>query len=461
MAFLKSTAPACLFVLVSILASPITAAVLQNYTIALPKGSSDHGEPGLLCTPAKAVDLLTFYLLNYVAHAATVLTRPGERADDYLVTVIGSLLFPSLGLYRGVEAILCGAVFTKNDNLRKAARSGALCIVVRGADWRPENGESVSNVILKRASTALENGVRDAVEHRQPEEIVGEKDIHLITYNPPYIFSKFACPVFAHRRIIHGAYSLPAGYSFAIVPHDAQFVNLTGSATSHPTIEVSATYNMVKAVAALAQSAYALYTLYRARGDQISQFGYAAFGLTVAPYAVMSIMNLVGNLCRPEYPSLYLVESSIMDEARRRGGLFEGAVAKIREFESRTVTASDLPGAEDIDDLHFSSTITGETVAHFSVPPTKWQQTNTPTNNPSPTIPEKLSPISTPTQTELIQHSIPIAPLPPGLNYHNTQPPFTLFIPCHTPSSTPQPQQQPPHKPTPSPQSPSTATGPP
>ena len=134
--------------------------------------------------------------MNYIAHAATVLTRPGERADDYLVSVIGSLLFPSLGLYRGIEAILCGAVFVRNDDLTKAARSGALCVVVRGADWRPQDGGSIGDVVLKRGEPPE---VKDAQDIEAPangrSEKEGERQVHIIPYSPPYMFNKFGCPV--------------------------------------------------------------------------------------------------------------------------------------------------------------------------------------------------------------------------------------------------------------------------
>jgi hypothetical protein len=44
--------------------------------------------------------------------------------------------------------------------------------------------------------------------------------------------------------------------------------------------------------------------------DQVQQYGYAAFGLTVVPYALMSIINLLGNLMLPGYPVRILVEPS-------------------------------------------------------------------------------------------------------------------------------------------------------
>jgi hypothetical protein len=89
-------------------------------------------------------------------------------------------------------------------------------------------------------------------------------------------------------------------------------------------------YDISKILVSHFQAIYAIYTLYRTRGDQISQFEYRAFGLTVAPYAVNSMPNLLGSLC-PEFDEMYMVESSIMEEARRRGGVFEGTVGRLEE----------------------------------------------------------------------------------------------------------------------------------
>ena len=68
------------------------------------------------------------------------------------------------------------------------------------------------------------------------------------------------------------------------------------------------------------------------RGDQIQRYGYAAFGLTVASYLIMSIVNLLSNLLTPDYPTLYMVSSDAMDEALRRDGArFEGIVGTIQK----------------------------------------------------------------------------------------------------------------------------------
>jgi hypothetical protein len=56
-------------------------------------------------------------------------------------------------------------------------------------------------------------------------------------------------------------------------------------------------------------------------------------GLLVAPYAVISVLNLLGSLFCLEFPAIYMVESSIMKEARRRGDqyVFEGIVGQLDE----------------------------------------------------------------------------------------------------------------------------------
>jgi hypothetical protein len=82
---------------------------------------------------------------------------------------------------------------------------------------------------------------------------------------------------------------------------------------------------------AIAQLLFAISTIYRARGNQIDQFGFAAFGLTVIQYALMSFINLLGNLMCPQYPTLYVVQSLTMLEAQKKGAVIEGIVAILDE----------------------------------------------------------------------------------------------------------------------------------
>jgi hypothetical protein len=101
-----------------------------------------------------------------------------------------------------------------------------------------------------------------------------------------------------------------------------------GSSTPSTPI-IAASYSIPKAVIAIFQLGYASVTLYQSRGTQIERYGYAAFALTVIPYAIMSLINLVGNLLTPDYQALYLVASDVMDEAIQRGCRFDGVVGRL------------------------------------------------------------------------------------------------------------------------------------
>ncbi|KAF8879455.1 hypothetical protein BD779DRAFT_1150013 [Infundibulicybe gibba] len=135
------------------------------------------------------------------------------------------------------------------------------------------------------------------------------------------------------KKTIHGFHRLRPGYLFAPVPHDTLVSNIPGATQSSTgsKMNICSVYDFVQVAAALAQSVYATITLYNSRGDQINRYGYAAFSLTVAPYALMSVINLIGGLLTSTYPTVYLVRSSIMKEAESRGAYFDGVIGRIEE----------------------------------------------------------------------------------------------------------------------------------
>lgn len=104
-----------------------------------------------------------------------------------------------------------------------------------------------------------------------------------------------------------------------------------GPSRAEPIIstDLSSHYSSSTALVAILQLVFASLTIYQARGDQISRFGYAAFGLTVSPYLVMSFVNLLGSLLTPSYSHVYLVSSDVMEEAIRRGGYFDGVIGAL------------------------------------------------------------------------------------------------------------------------------------
>lgn len=94
--------------------------------------------------------------------------------------------------------------------------------------------------------------------------------------------------------------------------------------------KLSSVYSFASALVSIIQIIYALTGLYRARGNQVSKYGYAAFSFTVLPYVIMSFVNLLGNLVNPRYSTLYLVRTEMMDEASQRGGEFQGIIGNLQ-----------------------------------------------------------------------------------------------------------------------------------
>ncbi|KAI1462280.1 hypothetical protein F4805DRAFT_452811 [Annulohypoxylon moriforme] len=323
----------------------------QSTTVVLPDDVSNHGSKNLICTPAKWTDVALFYLGNYVAHAATVRVSPGEPILDRIVNSIAVLLFPQAGAMKGLNAIFRCAVLEKAP-LQRAARSGALCMVARTPEWKPMPGESLQGVSymgLEKVKEFKKNNLsvkfNDKPEAELNELRQLEEPIATNIWMPPWLrpcskmfwmYTDTLFPWVPWGREIHGVCKLPKGYTLAFVPRHAKVRSIKPLDTNQD-IEleerfdstISASFSTIKAVVAILQTLYASFTLYRTRGDQLTQYGYAAFGLTVTPYLVMSIINLIGNMVTPEYAALYMVRSDIMKEARTRGAVIDGEVGEI------------------------------------------------------------------------------------------------------------------------------------
>jgi len=218
------------------------------------------------CGPASWETIVLFYLLNYGAHAMTVVGFPGEREPISLMWATLALLLPYSGIGKACISIACSLPGTR-DPLKRALYAGALCEVVEGD----------STLLLK-------------------------------------------------TRKIHGRASLPSGYTFSpIILTGVSFTEF--EATSFH--KISSSQSHLKSCIAICQLLFSCFTLYHTRGNQIQLYGYAAFGFTVVPYAVMSVVNLVSNLLVPHYPTLYLVRTPLMNQAEEAGGRFEGVVGTV------------------------------------------------------------------------------------------------------------------------------------
>lgn len=123
--------------------------------------------------------------------------------------------------------------------------------------------------------------------------------------------------------------SLDNQYELAILPGNAT-ISANADDTPADYVHIASSYNIAQVVVSIVQLIASSITLYRTRGDQLGQYGYAAFGLTVLPYIAMSFVNFLGNLVTPNYEALYLVHSPELDEAKLRGARFDGTVGKVQ-----------------------------------------------------------------------------------------------------------------------------------
>lgn len=146
-----------------------------NLTIEVAEGTSTHGSNRLLCYPLTWMSLATFYIGNFGAYIATVQSIPGEKWPLTSFNMIMALLFPTSGLIRGLNAIVrnfSSSFFARKvvakilrikrwrrdeTSLEKACKAGALCIVVRNANWRPKSGQAnipmILSVLVETATT--------------------------------------------------------------------------------------------------------------------------------------------------------------------------------------------------------------------------------------------------------------------------------------------------------------------
>ena len=427
---------------------PAAPSPTKTITITVPKGTRLQGsDPQILCTPSKWTDVVIFLLANYVAHATTLKSLPGESTLSVMRSSLCSLLFPISGVRRAVTAIYQPAILAKTP-LEAAAKAGALCMVVRTMEWKPEHGDVVRIFGIEkpqkkpwwvkdcssgnRAKRVVVGVLRGSGKVNKflyrfgflifTWKIVEDEDVSEIpaymvqqqgTVNPfkatvgrplpGWEFQPSSSKWDPRSRTVHGICQLPAGYALCTVPTGSHVVELDkdqrgvedqsaqdqaggkdmkdekdkvedrdhggGKARlvslysrfktqvsfkwalrkssrdySHlSTTQLSSVNNFAKGLIAIFQTLYASFTLYEARGDQIQHYGYAAFGLTVVPYIVMSIINLVSSILTPDYSVMYLVESEAMKEAKKRkNARFDGVVGRI-------LTTSTLDGnAEDV-----------------------------------------------------------------------------------------------------------------
>jgi hypothetical protein len=157
-------------------------------------------------------------------------------------------------------------------------------------------------------------------------------------------------PVYTEHVALNGEVSLPKGY-FWSKPEITQLNALASQTLKREDIRVGRSINIVKGLASVVQLVFSSITLNRARGSQLQQYGYAAFGLSVFPYALVSFVNLVVVTIVGEYSTLFVLRTAISDEAKRCGGTISGEIGTLPE-ESPVEESHSLKIGNDGKDMH-------------------------------------------------------------------------------------------------------------
>ena len=131
------------------------------------------------------------------------------------------------------------------------------------------------------------------------------------------------------RRIHHGRMYIPPGYALIVPSYHQHRGDLIPALQNSKEIMLGAPTEVASAVIAIAQVIFSVITLYRTRGEQVEKYGYAAYGFSVFPYALMSLANLIKLALCGRHPFVYVLRTTTLFEAEREGGLFEGAVGNL------------------------------------------------------------------------------------------------------------------------------------
>jgi hypothetical protein len=130
-----------------------------------------YGGDFVVCAPASWTRILEFVFLNYASHAVTIKTLPGEKVYSIMLRMFFALLLPFSGILWALEAIYRSGIL-ESDPLRRAARSGALCMVVRDKDWWPP----VQQPIFGTLSRTKPGSRRIFSFTRESEDIMSRSD---------------------------------------------------------------------------------------------------------------------------------------------------------------------------------------------------------------------------------------------------------------------------------------------
>ncbi|KAF8541790.1 hypothetical protein BDD12DRAFT_878000 [Trichophaea hybrida] len=409
------------FSLLAILHSSLVSslAIRQSSSIA----NSAIQLSGITCQANVLFPILEYIATNYIAHAFTIRFSPGYGPVYTIFLSVAALIFPYFGFMAACRNLECLSLFAK-DPLDRALKAGALCTVARTQNWMPEEGDKVWMLgTTRRNHTTFPGSTLTPTQGLQrcdpdsTKTLVYCEEEGLEALQQRYIAvhglcrlprahaehkDSYACdvPMSNHLERKHselfpqhprgpkqlqefrncqkGQYML-----VRIPPHCSvkwkhrSYFNLeftrhhetdtwkddimkdtTPRRISYHDVGISASHSVLKSVIAFLHL-YSVVRILQSPRIQVNKYG--SYRLTVVPYGLMSLVNILSAIFSPSYPSVYMVDSSVMREARRRGGIFDGVVGELEEDEEFETAEEEYAAVEE----------RGGTIEQCGVPTTK------------------------------------------------------------------------------------------
>lgn len=209
----------------------------------------------------------------------------------------------------------------------RAFVSNAIVVVARSNDWKPPmHGVSFR---LRQGQLANKSVIARFIVIGYILNVYAYCTREFATFDFQHDYFDEVCLDYYN---IHGSIDLPHGYRLVHPKiHDLRHI-IDVELKPMKKLQLASYRSWSKVAVAIAQLIFSSITIYRARGDQIDHYGYAAFGLSVFPYTLMSLVNLVCTGLVGEYSSVYVLRSAVMEEAEKYyKGLFYGTIGTLKE----------------------------------------------------------------------------------------------------------------------------------
>lgn len=303
-----------------------------NMTVSVPEGTTDHGTPNLICPPTQWFDIIVFFFINYLAHVFTLISSPGATPRELFLTGLAALLVPASGIIRSFRWIFSHAAMCTENPVEQAIRAGAVCMLLREENIDPngQRDEKISG-IFKNDRARIIPLDREIHGTFIPPKDTGDYHLVQVPPNTPITeITREAVSSIYHRRMKTSWDRMKSWVSRAVREEEK---STPASSTTPPKLAdlyLPHTWNIVQLLVGLIQAVYGVNTLYKATDNQIGHYGIAAFGLTVTPYAFMSLVNIVASILTPSYPAMYLIWTPDLERAKvKHGWQAEGYIAKL------------------------------------------------------------------------------------------------------------------------------------